>query len=44
MSAITRVFDLLPYSLEKFPKDDFVNGKKAGKWNSYSTLQFKAAG
>lgn len=40
MSEITRVFDLLQYNLNKFPKDDFVNGKSAGKWMTYSTLQF----
>ena len=39
-SGITRVFDLLQYNLERFPKDEFVSGKRAGKWNSYSTLQF----
>ena len=41
MSEITRVFDLLQYNLEKFPKDDFISGKRAGKWNSYNTRQFK---
>ncbi|WP_432711688.1 AMP-dependent synthetase/ligase [Pedobacter sp.] len=40
MSGITRVFDLLHYNLEKFPKQDFVNGKKSGNWISYSTQQF----
>ncbi|MET3114479.1 long-chain acyl-CoA synthetase [Pedobacter sp. CG_S7] len=40
-SEITRVFDLLQYNLERFPKNEFVSGKRGGKWNSYSTLQFK---
>lgn len=40
MSAVTRVFDLLEYNKSKFPKEDFVNGKKAGKWFSYSTEAF----
>eukprot|EP01133_Synstelium_polycarpum_P004867 gene4867-5656_t len=38
--SITRVFDLLQYNLDKFPKDDFVSGKTAGKWQSYSTREF----
>ncbi|WP_276090822.1 long-chain fatty acid--CoA ligase [Pedobacter sp. JY14-1] len=37
---ITRVFDLLRYNLAQFPKEDFINGKIAGKWVSYSTRQF----
>jgi long-chain acyl-CoA synthetase len=41
MSEITRVFDLLQYNLDKFPKDNFISGKRAGTWNSYSTQQFK---
>lgn len=40
MSAIKRIFDLLPYNLDKFPKDNFVNGKNAGQWVSYSTTEF----
>jgi long-chain acyl-CoA synthetase len=41
MSGIIRVFDLLQHNLDKFPKDDFISGKRAGKWTSYSTHQFK---
>lgn len=37
---ITRVFDLLPYNLEKFPKDEFISGKIEGKWKAYSTSEF----
>lgn len=37
---ITRVFDLLKYNLENFPKDEFVSGKINGKWHKYSTAQF----
>ncbi|WP_432710512.1 AMP-dependent synthetase/ligase [Pedobacter sp.] len=40
MSEITRVFDLLQYNLIKFPKDEFINGKKHGKWNHNSTQGF----
>ncbi|MBC7418936.1 MAG: long-chain fatty acid--CoA ligase [Pedobacter sp.] len=36
---VTRVFDLLKYSLDK-PKSEFVNGKIAGKWVNYSTDEF----
>jgi long-chain acyl-CoA synthetase len=37
---ITRVFDLLRYSLEKFPKDEFISGKIKGLWKKYSTRDF----
>jgi long-chain acyl-CoA synthetase len=41
MSAtITRVFDLLKYNLDHFPKDEFINGKINGKWKIYSTKKF----
>jgi long-chain acyl-CoA synthetase len=41
MSAtITRVFDLLKYNLDNFPKDDFVCGKINGTWVKYSTKDF----
>lgn len=36
---VTRVFDLLKYSLDK-PKSEFVSGKIAGKWINYSTDEF----
>ncbi|HKG08165.1 MAG TPA: long-chain fatty acid--CoA ligase [Pedobacter sp.] len=38
--TITRVFDLLKYNLEKFPKDEFISGKINGEWHSYSTQKF----
>ena len=38
--TITRVFDLLQYNLEKFPKDEFISGKIAGEWKHYSTKAF----
>lgn len=41
--TITRVFDLLQYNLENFPKDEFVSGKIAGQWRHYSTKEFCAA-
>ncbi|MEJ7560287.1 MAG: long-chain fatty acid--CoA ligase [Pedobacter sp.] len=37
---ITRVFDLLEYNLENFPKNEFVSGKIAGQWRHYSTKEF----
>ena len=37
---ITRVFDLLKYSLEKYPKDEFISGKIKGVWKKYSTKDF----
>lgn len=38
--TITRVFDLLKYNLEKFPKEEFISGKINGEWKSYSTQVF----
>ncbi|CAM4133720.1 long-chain acyl-CoA synthetase [Pedobacter westerhofensis] len=38
--TITRVFDLLKYNLEKFPKDEFISGKIKGVWKKYSTHEF----
>ncbi|MCD0486734.1 long-chain fatty acid--CoA ligase [Pedobacter sp. MC2016-14] len=37
---ITRVFDLLQYNLEQFPKEEFISGKVGGQWKKYSTAQF----
>ena len=39
-TTITRVFDLLKYNLDNFPKDDFVCGKINGAWVKYSTTEF----
>jgi long-chain acyl-CoA synthetase len=39
-TQITRVFDLLKYNLENFPKEEFVSGKVDGKWIKYSTQDF----
>ncbi|MGY4385325.1 long-chain acyl-CoA synthetase [Pedobacter sp. UYP24] len=38
--TITRVFDLLQYNLENFPKKDFINGKINGAWKNYDTVEF----
>lgn len=38
--VIKRVFDLLKYNLEKFPKPEFISGKVNGVWKKYSTQQF----
>lgn len=34
---VTRVFDLLPYQLEKFPQPDMVASKVNGTWKALST-------
>lgn len=39
-ATITRVFDLLQYNLEKFPKEEFISGKVKGEWVKYSTQNF----
>jgi long-chain acyl-CoA synthetase len=38
--TVTRVFDLIRYNLENFPKAEFVSGKINGVWKNYSTQQF----
>lgn len=38
--TITRVFDLLRYNLENFPKQEFISGKVNGEWKKYSTKEF----
>lgn len=40
MAEITRIFDLLDLSLEKYKKDDMVASKQNGVWNTYSTEKF----
>jgi long-chain acyl-CoA synthetase len=42
MAEITRVFDLLQYSLENHPQEDMVAAKQNGTWNKYSTEKFVA--
>lgn len=39
-ASVTRVFDLLKYSLENFSKNEFINGKINGEWVKYSTQDF----
>ncbi|MFD0939789.1 AMP-dependent synthetase/ligase [Pedobacter boryungensis] len=39
-TTITRVFDLLKYNLDNFPKPEFISGKTNGKWTKYSTQEF----
>lgn len=39
-AMVTRVFDLLQYNLENFPKEEFISGKIKGKWEKYSTQKF----
>ena len=38
--SVTRVFDLLKYNLENFPKEEFISGKISGEWVKYSTQKF----
>ena len=40
MTQITRVFDLLKLSREKFSKEDIVAAKRDGEWIKYSTEHF----
>jgi long-chain acyl-CoA synthetase len=38
--AVTRVFDLLEQLVEKYPKDDMLSRKSAGKWIKYSSQSY----
>jgi long-chain acyl-CoA synthetase len=38
--AVTRVFDLLEQLVEKYPKDDMLSRKSAGKWINYSSHSY----
>jgi len=38
--SFTRLFDLLPHCLEKFPKSDALAAKEGGKWITYSTKEY----
>jgi long-chain acyl-CoA synthetase len=38
--SYTRLFDLLPHCLEKFPKQDALAAKEGGKWVTYSTKEY----
>ncbi|MES2454974.1 MAG: long-chain fatty acid--CoA ligase [Bacteroidota bacterium] len=38
--TVTRVFDLLKYNLERFPKEEFISGKINGEWKKYTTTAF----
>lgn len=41
--TVERVFDLIKYNLEKFPKEEFISGKLNGVWKKYSTQAFADA-
>ena len=36
----TRLFDLLPELLKKYPKQDALAAKENGQWRTYSTQEF----
>ncbi len=38
--SYTRLFDLLPYCLNKFPKNDALAAKENGQWVTYSTKDY----
>ncbi|MCS6823551.1 MAG: long-chain fatty acid--CoA ligase [Cytophagaceae bacterium] len=38
---VTRLFDLLDYQLQNYPKEDCLAGKVNGQWKKYSTQQVK---
>jgi long-chain acyl-CoA synthetase len=42
MNEHSRIFDLLPYQLEKFPKNDMLVSKENGEWKPYSTAAVKS--
>ncbi len=38
--SVSRLFDLLAHSIEKFPKENALAGKENGRWVKYSTADF----
>jgi long-chain acyl-CoA synthetase len=38
--SVTRIFDILPHIVSKFPKPDALAGKVDGKWETVSTQQY----
>lgn len=41
MTKPSRLFDCLPYQLEKFPKEDMLAAKENGIWRKYSTSEIE---
>lgn len=41
MTELKLLFDLIPYQLENYPRDDCIADKKDGVWKSYSTKEVK---
>jgi long-chain acyl-CoA synthetase len=41
MNEYSRIFDLLQYQLDKFPKKDMLVSKENGQWKPYSTAEVK---
>ena len=39
MNENSRIFDFLPFQLNKFPKPDMMAAKESGQWKSYSTTE-----
>jgi len=39
--AVTRIFDLIPQQLAKYPKDDALATKENGKWITYSSARIQ---
>ncbi|MBK8557164.1 MAG: long-chain fatty acid--CoA ligase [Lewinellaceae bacterium] len=37
-----RLFDILPYQMQRYPKDIAVSGRQNGRWHHWSTAQLQA--
>ncbi len=42
MTELIRLFDLIPFQLENYPRADCITDKKDGIWKSYSTEEVKS--
>ncbi|MFV0591265.1 MAG: AMP-dependent synthetase/ligase [Draconibacterium sp.] len=38
--TVTRTFDILEHTLNEYPREDVIAGKKDGKWYSFSTQEY----
>nr|WP_295869331.1 long-chain fatty acid--CoA ligase [uncultured Chitinophaga sp.] len=42
MDRPQRLFDVIPYQLENYPREDMLTGKENGQWRKYSTQEVAA--
>ncbi|MCJ7554148.1 MAG: AMP-binding protein, partial [Ignavibacteriaceae bacterium] len=42
MKELKRLFDLIPFQLENYPRKDCISDKKDGQWISFSTEEVQS--